>query len=181
MTGSAKVLRNSIIQGSPIYLDANGFAGLATNDFTAFAVATDSAPPGGIVTYSTDGTVERSDWTLITGKKSLNQGKAYFLSGTGKLAAAGNQQIGVAKSKTVLNILILQSSEPVTQVHTFRGQPPANLGKIGDLLINEVSLALMKKGPDGWQHLAKFVQSNVEGPITLVQTPTGWGAYFSAT
>lgn len=180
MTGSAKC-KSPIVQGSPIYLDANGFAGLATNDFTAFAVATDGAPPGGIVTYSTDGIIERSDWTLITGKKLLKQGKAYFLSGTGKLATSGNQQIGIAKSKTILTIAILQFVEPKIEIHTFRGKPPASLGKVGDLLIDEVSLSMMKKGHYGWRTLGRFVQSDVTGPIQMVRTPTGWGAYFSAT
>lgn len=180
MTGSAKC-KASIVQGSPIYLDANGFAGLATDDFTAFAVATDGAPPGGIITYSTDGSVERSDWTLLTGKKSLKQRQPYFLSGTGRLATSGHQQIGVAKSRTVLNIAILQFVEPKVEIHTFRGKPPASLGKVGDLLIDEVSLSMMKKGHYGWSTLGRFVQSDVTGPITMVKTPTGWGAYFSAT
>lgn len=183
MTGSARVKNLSILQGSPIYLDANGNAGLATNDFTAFAVATDGAPVGGVVTYSTDGEVERSDWTQIAGSKFLTTGSFYYLSGTGKLSISGNQQIGSAKSKTVLAIQILQSVEPVIQVHTFRGKPPASMGKVGDLLIDEVSLSLMKKSHYGWRTMGRFVQSDVIGPIQMVRNTStgGWGAYFSAT
>lgn len=167
--------------GSPIYLDANGFVNLANQDFPATGIATDGTPPGGISTYATDGAIDISDWTNITGKKRLTKGLTYFLSGIGKLALSGEQQIGVAVSTTSLSIRILSPVAPVIQIHTFRGKPPAGLGKVGDLLIDETSLSIMKKGTYGWKRVARVVQSDVVQQITMVRTPYGWGAYFSAT
>ena len=168
----------SINQGSPLYLDANGFAGLATNDFTAFAVATDGAPPGGIIPYSTDGSVERSDWTMITGKKFLKQGQGYFLSGTGKLATTGIQQIGVAKSQTIYQSNSCNPSSQLLRLTHSKVNQNRVSGKVGDLGVDETSLTWWKKTHYGWRQLGRLVQSEVVEPVALVATPQNlWGKY----
>jgi len=177
VTGSAKVRGSNIVIGSPIYLDANGFAGLATDNFTAFAVATDGSPVGGIVTYSTDGEVERSDWRMIAGTKFLSLGQYYFLSGTGKLTTSGQQQIGVAKSKTVLSISILQPAESVVQVFTVKGKPNTSLGKIGDIAFDTTALNMWLKDTYGWLYRGSLVFSDSSKPLMLIKNVYGWGPF----
>jgi hypothetical protein len=180
MTGSGiNKDQSNVLPGAPIAEDQNGNVSLAIDGspIAAFAVAIDGTPPGGIVTYATDGTVERSDWFLITGSKLLSPGKAYYLSGVGKLTTSGVQQIGVARSTTVLRIQVLQPIPKVSQIWPLTSPPYANLGKEGDLAYD----ARMKQlyGPKtsyGWGRPAWLIQDvgNWKGPVTLANVGGIW-------
>lgn len=185
MTGSARTLE-SILPAAPIVEDAAGNAGLAIagGSIPAFAVALDGAPPGGVVTYGTDGIIERKDWFLIAGTSHLQPGKAYYLSGVGRLSLEGEQQIGVARSATVLRIQILQPVPKVSQIWPVTSEPTVSLGKVGDIAYDSVKKRIFgPKSVYGWGQPSHLVDKvfNRESPIQLVyRRNTGvWAAYAS--
>lgn len=183
MTGSSKTTE-SILIAAPIVEDAAGNVSLAiAGGNPAFAVALDGTPPGGIATWGTDGSVERQDWFLIAGTKWLSPGKAYFLSGVGRLALEGEQQIGIARSNTVLRIQILQPAPKVSQVWPVTSEPHQSVGKVGDIAFDTKAKAFYSKDTYGWGKPAYLIADvfNREPPIQMVyRRNTGyWAAYAS--
>jgi hypothetical protein len=105
--------------GQPLYLKPNGHAGLAQADAIATSricgLAVTAAAATTAASYSLDGTVERSDWTPITGTATLVPGATYYLSpdAAGKLTALAPEAegqlvaiVGTALSTTKLAIEI---------------------------------------------------------------------------
>jgi len=134
MTGSGlNASRYSILPGHALSEDESGNVVPADTTHVAFAVAVTGAPPNGRVSYTMEGIVTRSDWTLITGLPRLSVGTTYYATSNGRLAKTGNQPIGVARNATDLRVNIGAVQPSFSQVHTVRGMPASSLGEVGDM------------------------------------------------
>lgn len=151
MNGQARnATASTILSGTPVAEDASGKIFPATAGSPAFAVASNSGGPGQLVDITTDGTVERSDWTMLTGARLLSPGQAYFVS-NGRLSTTGAQQVGVARSSTVLRVGISHPAVPVQQIWPTKGQPMVSLGRPGDFAFDASARALYgPKTQAGW-------------------------------
>jgi len=104
--------------GMPLYMDSQGVlfkasaTGIAAN---VIGLATYVASDGGLCSYTTDGQVQRSDWTFIAGTPRLSVGKMYFLSALpGKITDIPPNTgvavpVGTAVYDTTLDVEIGQS------------------------------------------------------------------------
>jgi hypothetical protein len=86
--------------GMPVYMSSSGslFKAASTGLPAANVVglATYAAQIGGMCSYTTDGQVQRSDWTAIAGTSRLSVGKIYYLSATAGMITDIPPETGVA-------------------------------------------------------------------------------------
>lgn len=143
MTGSAINTDNrNIILGTPLAEAVNGAVVAADINSACFAIATDGAPVKGVVNYTTDGTVQRSNWTLIAGTNLLTVGETYYVSARGMIGLAGTRPIGVAISPTTLRVQIGQETSTPTAAQTApqliygAGPPFPNVGVTGQIYVD---------------------------------------------
>ncbi len=158
MTGSAiNTDIRGIVAGMPLAEVAGGVK-IADSSSTAFALATDGAPPGGVVGYTTDEIVQRKNWGLIAGTDFLTSGSTYFVGTMGRLATAGNQSIGTAISGTQLRVRIgaattpAQSAPPAVQpIISGVGKPTFDTGVIGQYYVDTKNkIWYGPKNANGW-------------------------------
>lgn len=89
-----------VIVGQPLYLQSNGHLDLAQANAIATCricgLALTDANATTAVNYSVDGTVDRADWTPVTGTVSLTPGAPYYLSPDepGKLTTIAPETVG---------------------------------------------------------------------------------------
>ena len=103
---------HEILVGQPIYITPVGTVEHADADtLPCLGVSINYASAGGALSYISDGSVSRQDWTAITGSNDLRPGMTYYLADTGKLThivptTGLSQQIGVAVSRSLLDVEI---------------------------------------------------------------------------
>lgn len=115
------ITNDAVIVGQPLRMAPTGRLNLAIATSQAGArvvglVAQDAAA-GSTTTYRTEGAIERSDWTPITGTAELVPGAAYFLAGSsGRLSTTAPTssgqwitEVGKALSTRVLDLEIQPS------------------------------------------------------------------------
>lgn len=143
MTGSA--LNNSnggIMPGMALAETAQGVDLASPGGAAAFALATDGAPSRGIVSYTTEGVVERRDWTALAGSRLLAVGQTYYVGPNGTLSASGSQPVGRAQSGTVLRVSVgavaaAAASAPANVPAIIYGQgPPYQVGVDGQMYVD---------------------------------------------
>lgn len=190
VTGSGKnVGQGTIYPGSPLSEDASGNVKLADANNPAFAIATDGAMVGGIVSYQTDGILTLRDWSRVAGSPGLLPGSAYFVSVPGRIATTGTQQVGVARSQTDLRIGIApaqsqsqsqaQGQSGFANIWSITGTPSPSLGKLGDFAYDPAKLAFWGPKTDaGWVTVGLLMKSadTTSTPVWVKYSPgPGWG------
>ena len=164
--------------GSPVALAVTG---LIPADFAnpAVGIALSGGPPGSPIGWESSGTISRSDWSLVAGTRSLAAGQTYYVTGSGQIAPAGTQQVGVATSSNELAISIHQSLPQLAQIHPVTTAPPATLGRAGDLAYDGLKGNLWgPKTPAGWPRLPnKLITVAYDpnlSPVQAAPSATGW-------
>lgn len=160
MTGSARNIGStSILPGSPLAEDAAGNV-MLTDGVTlpAFAVATDGAPPNGIVSYTTEGILTLNDWSQIVGSRTLKPGQAYFVGSKGKISASGQQQVGVARSGSDLRVSIQAFVPAVSTFWPVTTDPASHIGDVNDFAMDLGRNAIWHKTTAGWKLIGTFLK-----------------------
>lgn len=158
MTGSGKNKdARVILPGAPVSEDSAGNIYLADADNPAFAVCVSGGGPGQIISYQSDGVIGLDGWQMIAGTTFLTPGKVYYLSGIGRLALTGTQQIAIARSKTSIRINIQIPARQVAQTFPLADNPTGSLGREGDFAFNSSTRQWFIKAVSGWKGVGYLV------------------------
>ena len=150
----------------------SGKARPASKSILATGIVTGASAPRGVLSISTDGTLDLPDWSAIAGTKRLIPGETYYTVDDGLIKSnqAHAQAIGVAVSKTELAIQIssgatvnqpyeivqsnvaIPTASPSYQVILSAPRPPTLYdGKNGDWFMDSSAAKLYgPKMDSGW-------------------------------
>ena len=103
---------HDLIIGEAIFITSTGTLRRADNSLSpAVGVASTGGSVAQLVSYVSEGSIVRSDWTSITGVENLIPGRVYYLASHGMLTPTPptvglSQQIGTAVSHYMLDVEI---------------------------------------------------------------------------
>lgn len=124
-TSAINVSGSNIYPGQAVAGQAPGVV-LASTSVPASAIASDGAPPKGVLTMETSGTIFLNNWTLATGSQFLVPGATYYVQDGGLIGTtATNQTAGIAISPNELAVQIAKVSFTVIQQITQITPQPA--------------------------------------------------------
>jgi hypothetical protein len=119
----SSVVDSNAVIGNPLYVKANGHVDLARGNASpttrVVGLTTKAALSTHVVTYDTEGKLQLTDWTAITGTATLTPGAFYYLSDAtaGMLTtvaptSGGSYVVCVGKAISTL-ILDIEISQPI--------------------------------------------------------------------
>jgi hypothetical protein len=111
---------SNVEAGQPVYIVSGTNVDLADNttNYWVIGLAFEPATAGNIGRYITEGTVEKTDWTNVTGTTLLTPGAVYYLDSTaGRLTSTptttdGEHVVAVARAASTTE-LDIEIAEPI--------------------------------------------------------------------